>query len=77
MTFVAELFSLKWSVVCPDLRDYTGLCFLCSCRACFFKMLNVFKCDTFSKLLSIHYETPIIQIWIVRKSVNVCSFPES
>lgn len=36
MTFVAEHFSLKWSMVCPDLRDYIGLCFLYSCRACFF-----------------------------------------
>jgi len=37
-------------------------------------MFNVFKCGTFSKLLSIHYETPIIQIRIVRRSLNVCSF---
>lgn len=62
MAFVAKLSSLKWSMVYPDLRDYIGLCFLCSCRACFFYMLNVLKCGTFSKLLSIHYKTPVIQI---------------
>lgn len=55
MTFVAEVLSLK-CLVCPDLRDYIGLCFLCSCRACFFLMLSVFKCGKFSKLLSVHRE---------------------
>lgn len=75
MTFVAELFSLKWSVVCPDLRDYIGLCFLCSCKACFF-FFNV-KCGTFSKHFPIHSETPVIQIWVVRRSLKVCHFPQS
>lgn len=43
MTFVAELFSLKWSIVCPDLRDYIGLCFLCSCRAWVFLHVKCLK----------------------------------
>lgn len=71
MTFVATLFSLKWSVVCLDLRDYIGLCFLCSCKACGF--FNV-KCGTISKLFPIHSGTPVIQIWVVRTSLKVCRF---
>lgn len=75
MTFVAEVLSLK-CLVCPDLRDYIGLCFLCSCRACFFLMLSVFKCGKFSKLLSVHREIQLVQIPVVRRSLNICSFPQ-
>lgn len=35
------------------------------------------KCGTFSKLFPIHSETPVIQIWAVRKSLKVCSFPQT
>lgn len=78
MTFVAEVFSLKPSVVCPDLRDYVGLCFLCSCRAFFFFFkLNISKYGIFSKFWPVVLRPSLIQMLIVRRSLNTFSFPQT